>query len=70
MHKQSIKYLLFVFFSIIFNVHAFSQSTADSLIRVLKTIENDSLKAKTLNNICWELKSTDPELKQLPRLLR
>ena len=62
LYKQAIKYLLFLLLTIHYNTQIFSQIKADSLVKVLKTIKTDSLKAKILNELCWELKSSDPRL--------
>jgi len=62
MEKQINKYLLFILMIINFSINIFSQSNADSLIKVLNTTKIDSSKAKILNKICWELKSTEPKL--------
>jgi len=60
--KKIRRYLFFIFVIININSNLISQNKSDSLINVLKTIKTDSLKAKTLNQICWELRASEPKL--------
>ncbi|MBN2757996.1 MAG: tetratricopeptide repeat protein [Bacteroidales bacterium] len=62
MLNHIIRYLFILIPAIFISTLSFSQTKVDSLLQIVEKTKIDSTKANALTDLCWELKSSDPEL--------